>query len=88
MENCLVGRIVESMCGHDVGKRFLVVSEDELFVYLSDGKTKTLDGPKRKKRKHVTVCEVMVADELTDKLKKAEKVYDHEIIRALKIANK
>ena len=76
------------MCGHDAGKRFLVVSEDEVFVYLSDGKVRTLSEPKRKKRKHVTVCNLMVSEVLVDKLRKNTKVYDHEIIHALKSANK
>lgn len=48
------GDIVESLAGHDKGNILLVmsVSEDQKYVFLSDGRLRTVKKPKRKKIKH------------------------------------
>ncbi len=48
-----VGQVVFSKCGRDQGKPFIVVSVEEEYVYLSDGKLRKIDNPKLKKKKHV-----------------------------------
>ncbi len=53
MEKERVPMLAVSLAGHDKGKRYVVVSEDETGVFLCDGKNKLLDHPKRKNRKHV-----------------------------------
>ena len=45
--------LAESRAGHDTGKIYVVVGEDGDFVYLSDGRLKTLQKCKKKNRKHV-----------------------------------
>ena len=47
------GMLAKSIAGHDAGNVYIIVETDEQFVYLVDGKIRTLDRPKRKKRKHV-----------------------------------
>ncbi len=47
------GMIVRSRAGHDNEKYYVVVDRDEKFVYLSDGRLKTVRNLKRKKRKHI-----------------------------------
>lgn len=47
------GMLVKSLAGHDAGEVYIIVETDAEFLYLVDGKIRTLDKPKRKKRKHV-----------------------------------
>ena len=47
------GMLVKSLAGHDAGELYIIVETDAQYVYLVDGKIRTLDRPKRKKRKHV-----------------------------------
>ena len=45
--------LAKSKAGHDAGNIYIIVETDAQYVYLVDGKIRTLDKPKRKKRKHV-----------------------------------
>ncbi len=49
--------LAKSKAGHDKNHVFLLYKEDENFVYLVNGTTKTTSHPKRKKRMHVQVIE-------------------------------
>jgi len=49
----IVGTCVLSGCGHDKGRIYVVVDEHESFLYLSDGDTRSLLAPKKKRRSHV-----------------------------------
>lgn len=57
--------LAKSLAGHDKGKLYYVVSEDEGFVYLVNGKTKLLENPKRKKLMHVQLIKKL-PDEITE----------------------
>ena len=46
-------KMAKSLAGHDKDHVYAVVNEDERDVYLADGKSRTLDRPKRKNRRHV-----------------------------------
>lgn len=48
-----LGQVVFSKCGRDQGKPFIVVSIEEEYVYLVDGKLRKVDNPKLKKKKHI-----------------------------------
>ena len=48
-----ISDVVESTAGRDHGEWFYVVHEDPIYLFLANGKDRTLDKPKRKKRKHV-----------------------------------
>lgn len=57
MQDLCVYDIVESLAGHDKGRWYLVLENRDGYVLLADGKIRTLQNPKRKKRKHVAkVC--------------------------------
>lgn len=43
----------KAKAGHDKGEIYLVVKEEGECVYLVNGRTRTIDKPKRKKRKHI-----------------------------------
>ena len=48
-----VGQVVFSKSGRDKGKPFVVISTQDEYLYLVDGKLRTLNNPKKKKVKHV-----------------------------------
>lgn len=47
------GMLAKSLAGHDEGNVYIIVETDERYVYLVDGKIRTLSKPKRKRKKHV-----------------------------------
>ena len=78
----MIADMVISLAGHDVGKHYYVVAADEEFLYLVNGKDRSLEKPKRKKRKHakkVLRSETRVAE----KLRNGDKVLDSELRRDL-----
>ena len=54
-----LGYFATSLCGHDKGRLYMIVSEEGDMVGLCDGIHRCLDNPKRKKKKHVQMmrCE-------------------------------
>ena len=55
MEEIRPGMLAYSLAGQDKGSLYYIVKADERFVWLSDGKLKNTDSPKRKNRKHIQV---------------------------------
>lgn len=55
MEEYSIGMMAKSLAGHDKGKVYLISGSDEQYVYLVDGQYRTMDQPKRKKRKHIQI---------------------------------
>jgi ribosomal protein L14E/L6E/L27E len=49
------GMTAWSLAGHDKGKLYVIVKVDEEYVWLSDGRLRPLENPKKKKWKHVQV---------------------------------
>ena len=49
----IISDVVVSTAGRDAGELFYVIDADPLYLMLANGKDRTLDKPKRKKRKHV-----------------------------------
>lgn len=48
------GMLVYSKAGRDKGKIFIVLDTENDLVYLSDGETRHVENPKKKKIKHIT----------------------------------
>ena len=55
MDRYVTGMLARSKAGHDTGKIYVIIDVDETYVYLADGSIRTLDHPKKKKKKHVQV---------------------------------
>ena len=51
----MTGMFATSKAGHDKGNVYFIIREDEEYVYLVDGKIRTLDKPKRKNKKHIQI---------------------------------
>ena len=79
-----IGRsnIVRSGAGRDKGKLFVVLAVEEEYLLLADGRSRKVESPKRKKRRHV----LFVADDstrLAEKIKSDEKITNSELRRTL-----
>ena len=82
--NIRVGSVVLSTAGHDSGNYFVVLEvEGEEYVKLCDGKSRTLEKPKRKKIKHIKDTYI-VLEEIGDKLKTNKIIHNKNIETALK----
>ena len=55
MDRFEIGMLAKSKAGHDKGHVYVILKADETYVYLVDGKIRTMDKPKKKKQKHVQV---------------------------------
>ena len=51
MDRWETGMLAKSLAGHDKDKVYVIVGLDEQFTYLADGERKTLQSPKKKKKK-------------------------------------
>ena len=74
--------IVRSDAGRDKGKLFIVMAVQGEYLLLADGKSRKVESPKRKKRKHVLF---VAADEtrVSQKIINDEKVTNSELRRTL-----
>jgi ribosomal protein L14E/L6E/L27E len=77
------GQVVYSKSGHDKGLVFIVVDEQDGYVFLADGKLRKLEHPKRKKIKHVQITNFVVED-IKKKLEDGSYLLDADISKALK----
>ena len=77
-----ISDVVVSTAGRDSGEWFYVIAEDPIFLYLANGKDRSLDKPKRKKRKHVQKV-LRSETRVADKLRTGGKVLNGELRRDL-----
>ena len=78
----IISDVVVSTAGRDQGKLFYVIGTDPVYLVLANGKDRTLDKPKRKKRKHVQ--KVLRAEtRVAAKLASGDKVLNSELRRDL-----
>ena len=77
-----IADVVVSAAGRDKDNLFYVLEADETYLTLADGKGRTIEKPKRKKRKHtkkVLRSETRVAE----KIRRGDKVLNSELRRDL-----
>lgn len=55
MERYETGMLVRSKAGHDAGKVYVIIGVEGEYVYLADGKIKTIARPKKKRKKHTQI---------------------------------
>ena len=53
MGEAMKGRLAFSRAGHDKGKLYLIVRQEGERVWLADGRTRSVQDPKEKNRKHI-----------------------------------
>ena len=81
-----IGRsdVVLSLVGRDKGHLFFVLDADEQYVYLADGRGRKLEGPKRKKFRHVRKVP-QTNSRVAEKLRSGDKVLNSELRRELAV---
>ena len=80
--NIIISDVVVSTAGRDQGRLYYVISTDELFLMLVNGKDRTLDKPKRKKLRHVQKV-LRSETRVAAKLISGDKVLNSELRRDL-----
>ena len=80
--NITISDVVVSTAGRDQGEWFYVIAEDPTYLFLANGKDRTLDRPKRKKRKHVQKV-LRSETRVAEKLRSGDKVLNGELRRDL-----
>ena len=73
-----IADVVISTAGRDKGSLFYVIGTDSEFLMLANGKDRTLDKPKRKKRKHIQKV-LRSETRVAEKLKQGDKVLNSEL---------
>ena len=82
LSDIIIADVVISTAGRDQGKLFYVIGTDPVYLSLANGKDRTLEKPKRKKRKHIK--KVLRAEtRVAEKLKTGDKVLNSELRRDL-----
>ena len=82
LPSIMIADVVRSLAGRDAGKLFYVIGMDDTYLTLANGKERSLEKPKQKKRKHaekVLRSETRVAE----KLRNGDKVHNSELRRDL-----
>ncbi len=80
--NFSISDVVVSTAGRDQGELFYVIDTDPIYLMLTNGKDRTLDKPKRKKRKHVQMV-LRSETRVAAKLLAGDKVLNSELRRDL-----
>ena len=74
--------LVEATAGREKGKLFYVLDTDGEYLLLADGKSRRVEAPKRKKRKHAR----FVADpggRVAEKIRESERITNSELCKAI-----
>ena len=80
----MTGLLASSKAGHDKDKIYVIIREDKEYVWLADGKLKTISNPKKKRKKHIQLIKCFQNDDMKSRLLENKEVTDLEIVMALK----
>lgn len=73
-----------SLAGHDKGTVYVIKNIDSVYAYLSDGKNRLIDSPKKKNRKHIQMIKKKDSN-IESKHKNHISIMNEDIKRAIKI---
>lgn len=79
----MTGKLAVSTSGHDRGRIYVIVKEEQDLVYLSDGKIKLVEHPKKKNKKHIQIIKRLPNEVI--QLLEGTKFSDLNIKRAIKL---
>ena len=82
LSDLAIADVVISTAGRDAGKLFYVLEADDIWLILANGKDRSIEKPKRKKRKHTTKV-LRSETRIAEKLRCGEKVLNSELRRDL-----
>ena len=78
----MISDVVQSTSGRDQGKLFYVIGTEDALLILANGKDRTLEKPKRKKRKHVQKV-LRSETRVAEKIRSGNKVLNGELRKDL-----
>ena len=81
-DNISIADVVMPTAGRDQGELFYVIEADETYVMLANGKDRTLEKPRRKKRRHIQKV-LRSETRVAEKLRQGDKVLNSELRRDL-----
>lgn len=84
----MTGMFAISKAGHDKGQMYVIIREEGELVYLADGRARTIDHPKKKKKKHLQLVKTDLDEDLTEKIRNHSIIYNEEIKYAIKVRMK
>ena len=72
--------LARSIAGHDRGKIYVIIDTDDAYVYLADGRIRTLGKLKKKKKKHIQlICrEYDITNATEVSIKRVLKIWSKE----------
>ena len=76
------GHLIEATAGREKGKLLYVMETDGEYLLLADGKSRRVEAPKRKKRKHVRFI-ADTNDRVAGKIRNNEKVTNSELRKSI-----
>ena len=77
-----IADVVIATAGREKGKLFYVLNVEQQFLLLGNGKDRTLEQPKRKKRRHVDKV-LRSETRVAEKIRSGDKVLNSELRRDL-----
>lgn len=83
MAECRIGEFAKSKAGHDKDEIFIIINIEDEYVFLVDGKSRRIEKPKKKKKKHIQVINC-IDEELRNKLNDNVLIRDEDIKKAIK----
>ncbi len=86
MKQYEIGMLVRSKSGHDQGTVYVIMDMQGEYLYLVDGRIRTLSKPKKKNSKHVQRIDVIIDEIVTMKMNNT--LIDEKIKRAIKLYEK
>lgn len=81
----MIGTFAKSKAGHDKNKIYIIIEETNCDVYLVDGIIRTIENPKKKRKKHIQSIREYVSEELKQKIKDKKQIQNEEIKRQIKL---
>ncbi len=81
----MIGMLAYSKAGHDGQTLYVIVGEEDGYVYLSDGRLKPIEKPKKKNKKHIQPVKWGYDGDVRERLLAGETVRNEEIKRMIKM---
>lgn len=80
----MIGNFACSKAGHDKSRIYVITAHNDRYVWLSDGKYRTLANPKRKCIRHIQIISRTVDKELLERFINKETIFDEQVKYAIK----
>ena len=84
MNKATIGQLVIATAGRDANKEFIITCIiNDQYVYISDGESRKLENPKKKKLKHLMLSEY-VFEEIAQAIQQKSNITNSVIRRCIK----